>query len=172
MLVHEPKRVHEFMHRSRQPLGEAITVEDDGLVPASHTQLAFALCARIYGHVVRVGVGQVEWNEFDTRSCLGDVVHCGNCLGPQVFENVKSVPICINRRKTWVKIPPEFIFNHATRPKALRVRQGRQQRIGSSNIFTTDYDITFEGGLLGDGKMFCNQELPSKVLSITGNGSS
>ena len=126
MLVHEPKRVHELVHRSRQPLEEASRVEENGLVPASHTQLAFALGARVYGHVVRVRVGQVEWDEFDTRSCLGDVVHCGNCLGPQGFENVLSVPICINRWKTWVKIPPEFILNHATWPKALRIRQGRQ----------------------------------------------
>ena len=164
--------MHEFVHRSGQPLEEAFTVENDGLVPASHTQLAFALCARVYGHVVRVGVGQVEWNEFDTRSCLGDVVHGLYCLVPEVYRKIVRETICIYTWNTLVKIPPEFILNHATWPKALRVRQGRQQWIGSSNVFTTDYDITCEGGLLGDGNRFCNQELPSKVLTITGNGSS
>ena len=141
MLVHEPKRVHEFVHRSRQPLEEAFRVENDGLVPASHTQLAFALGARVYGHVVRVRVGQVEGNEFDTRSCLGDVVHCGNCLGPQVFENVPSVPICIYRWKTWVKIPPKLILDHPTRPKAFRVCQGRVW-YEISTLFIAYQDIT------------------------------
>ena len=88
MLVHEPQRMHEFVHRSGQPLEEAFTVENDGLVPASHTQLAFALCARVYGHVVRVRVGQVEGNEFDTRSCLGDVVHGLYCLVSEVYKNI------------------------------------------------------------------------------------
>ena len=88
MLVHEPQRMHEFVHRSGQPLEEASRVEENGLVPASHTQLAFALCARIYGHVVRVRVGQVEGNEFDTRSCLGDVVHGLYCLVSEVYKNI------------------------------------------------------------------------------------
>ena len=86
--MHEAQRVHELVHRSCQPLEEAFTVENDGLVPASHTQLAFALCARVYGHMVGVGVDQVKGNEFDTRSCLGDVVHGLYCLVSEVYKKI------------------------------------------------------------------------------------
>ena len=84
MLVHEPKRMQEFMHGHNQPVAKAPRVQVHHLLSASHAQLTLALGARVDCHVV--GTGAVGRHKGDTGTQLGDIVHRLSGQDPQLTE--------------------------------------------------------------------------------------
>ena len=75
LLVHEPQSMEEFMHQHQQAVlwGEARGIQEHVLNSTYHTQVAFALRASLYHHVV--DSCRCCFGEDDTGHLPGDVRH-------------------------------------------------------------------------------------------------
>ena len=94
MLVHEAKRMHEFVHGHNQPSVEAAGVQVEQLLPASHTHLAGAIRARNYRDIVDEGGGR---DKCDTGGPVADVVH-------RLFYQLLMLPERLNQSNQLLKI--------------------------------------------------------------------
>ena len=96
MLVHEPKRVHQLMHELGQPFVEALRVQADYLGAPFHPPLAFALCSRVYDHVVGTwDFLAVCWFELHAGNIFSDVIHGFHQLYPQRFFK-SEIPLILH----------------------------------------------------------------------------
>ena len=142
VLVHEPKRMHELVHGHDHPSVKAGGVQVHWLVPASHSDLALALCAWIDSHKVRAP-GFCR-HKGDAGEHVSEVVHRLPC------QNLQSCEKCLcwfksEWRLTWRESLPELICHDSAGPQSVRVSKERMRneewRISLS--IRTNQDIAF-----------------------------